>query len=100
MRNLHCRFVLCSNGQIYVRDFAKFCGLLRIYELYLIHYFYNGVKANFKSHLLCSCVKLETKKYIFVPLIFFTKHIMTATQQTGQFGEPKYLITIKHKEPI
>ena len=33
MRNLHGRFVLCSNGQIYSGDFAKFCGLLRIYEL-------------------------------------------------------------------
>ena len=34
MRNLHRRFVLCTNGQIYGGDFAKFCGLLRIYELY------------------------------------------------------------------
>ena len=34
LRNLHRRFVLCSNGQIYDGDFAKFCGLLRIYELY------------------------------------------------------------------
>ena len=32
--NLHCRFVLCI-GQIYGRDFAKFCGLLRISELYV-----------------------------------------------------------------
>ena len=31
--NLHRRFVLCSNGQIYSGDFANFCGLLRIYEL-------------------------------------------------------------------
>ena len=36
MRNLYCRFVLWSNGQIYGGDFAKFCGLLRIYELYHI----------------------------------------------------------------
>ena len=36
LRNLHRRrFVLCSNGQIYDGDFAKFCGLLRIYELYV-----------------------------------------------------------------
>ena len=35
LRNHHLRFVLCSNGQIYSRDFAKFRGLLRIYELYL-----------------------------------------------------------------
>ena len=34
LRNLHLRFVLCSNGQIYGGDFAKFCGLLRIYEVY------------------------------------------------------------------
>ena len=31
--NLHRRFVLCSNGQIYGGDVAKFCGLFRIYEL-------------------------------------------------------------------
>ena len=38
LRNHHHRFVLCSNlvGQIYGGDFAKFCGLLRIYELYLL----------------------------------------------------------------
>ena len=34
MQNLHQKFVLCSSGQIYGRDFAKFCGLLRLYELY------------------------------------------------------------------
>ena len=34
LRNLHRRFVLCSVSQIYGGDFAKFCGLLRIYELY------------------------------------------------------------------
>ena len=37
LRNLHRRFVLCNNGQIYDGDFAKFCGLLRIYELYKVH---------------------------------------------------------------
>ena len=31
LRNLQRWFVLCSNGQIYGGDFAKFCGLLRIY---------------------------------------------------------------------
>ena len=33
LRNLHLRFVLFSNSQIYGGDFAKFCGLLRMYEL-------------------------------------------------------------------
>ena len=32
LRNLHCRFVQCSNSQMYGGDFAKFCGLLRINE--------------------------------------------------------------------
>ena len=34
LRNHHLGFVPCSNRQIYGGDFAKFCGLLRIYELY------------------------------------------------------------------
>ena len=34
MRNLHSRFDWHYIGQIYGRDFAKFCGLLGIYELY------------------------------------------------------------------
>ena len=40
LRNLHRRFVPCSNGQIYGGDFAKFCGHLRIYELYRMHCIY------------------------------------------------------------
>ena len=36
LQNLNCRFVLCSNCQISCGDFAKFCGLLRIYELYML----------------------------------------------------------------
>ena len=36
LRNLQSRFVLCSASQIYGGDFAKFCVLLRIYELYLL----------------------------------------------------------------
>ena len=46
MWNLHCRFVLCFNGQIYGGDFEKFCGLLRIYELYLSIYFITGSSAD------------------------------------------------------
>ena len=42
LRNLHRRFVLCSNGQIYGGDFAKFFGLLRIYE-YMNFKMYIGI---------------------------------------------------------
>ena len=34
LHNLYCRFDWHYIGQIYSGDFAKFCGLLRIYELY------------------------------------------------------------------
>ena len=34
LRNLHLTFVLCSASQKLGEDFAKNCGLLRIYELY------------------------------------------------------------------
>ena len=34
LRNLYRRLVLCSANQIYGEDFVKFCGFLRIYELY------------------------------------------------------------------
>ena len=34
LQNLHQLFVLCTATQIIGGDFAKFCGLLRIYELY------------------------------------------------------------------
>ena len=33
LRNLHQLFVLCNASQIIAGDFAKFCGLLRLYEL-------------------------------------------------------------------
>ena len=33
MQNIHLRFDRYYIGQIYGGDFAKFCGLLRIYEL-------------------------------------------------------------------
>ena len=54
LRNLHCRFVLCSAGQIYGGDFAKFCGLLRIYT-------------NLKSRLSEGTTKFEKRN----PLLRF-----------------------------
>ena len=36
LRNLHRRFDRYYAGQIYGGDFANFCGLLRIYELYYL----------------------------------------------------------------
>ena len=46
LRNLHRRFDRYYIGQIYGGDFAKICGLLRIYELYL----------KFLSYLYLKCI--------------------------------------------
>ena len=43
-QNIHRRFVLCCSGQIYGGDLPKFCGLLRIYELYHHYSFYSWNK--------------------------------------------------------
>ena len=43
MRNLHHRFDWHYIGQIYSGDFAKFCGLLRTYELYITGIFQNSL---------------------------------------------------------
>ena len=43
MRNLHLTFDWHYTGQKLDEDFAKFCGLLRIYELY------HGIQALFRS---------------------------------------------------
>ena len=40
LRNLHLRFELYYIGQIYGGDFAKLCGHLRIYELYILTFSY------------------------------------------------------------
>ena len=76
LRNLHRRFVLYSNGQIYVGDFAKFCGLLRIYELY---------KRNNWQIALTNKVLSEKKKWcectwydkVFTSLISFSSNDWT-----------------------
>ena len=45
LRNLHLTFVLCSQKKS--GDFTKFCGLLRIYELYL------SSCLDFKKKVIC-----------------------------------------------
>ena len=42
MQNLHRRFDWHYIGEIYDGDFAKLCGLLRIYELYYTIYYTDG----------------------------------------------------------
>ena len=49
MQNLHGRFDWYYIGQIYGGDFAKFCGLLRIYELYLLQKKFPPIVGNLKA---------------------------------------------------
>ena len=64
LRNLHRRFVQCGNGQIYGGDFAKFCGLLRIYELQSEEPITIGRKYVLKWVLVSSLIK---KQYFQLP---------------------------------
>ena len=60
MRNLHRRFVLCSNGQIYSGDFTKFRGLPRIYELYLGVHFFSFLASVMYMLLIAYCPNICT----------------------------------------
>ena len=63
MRNLHRRFGLCSASQIYGGDFAKFCGLLRIFELYFKEKMFNRITAKSGQVPLDSKCKSLMKLY-------------------------------------
>ena len=58
VRNLHLRFVLCSNNQIYDGDFEDFCGLLRIYlwtlQLFSLLLGYWRDESAYKSSFWCN----------------------------------------------
>ena len=53
MWNFHITFVLCSASQKWGEDFAIFCGLFRIYELYCTLNFqqsrHNGAEKSFEG---------------------------------------------------
>ena len=64
MRSLHRRFNWHYIGQIYGGDFAKFCGLLRIYELYIIRFgqnnsFFPSKITDFGCYEFCSVTNLQ-----------------------------------------
>ena len=72
LRNLHQLFVLCTASQIIGGDFAKICGLLRIYELYN-----GGLKLDrfgpwFEHYFRkWSVLKIKVTKKCQYPKIFF-----------------------------
>ena len=60
MRNLHQLFDWQYIGQIIGEDFAKFCGLLRIYELYDECFVNEAFKLVFQVQFQCVS-ELHTK---------------------------------------
>ena len=57
LQNLHLTFVLCSACRRFGEEFAKFCGLLRIYELQL--------------SMLCIIIrKIFTRNAQYIPMRF------------------------------
>ena len=96
MQNLHWRFVLCSNGQIYDGDFVKFCGFLRIYELYKSRLFF-GVFLSLCQHWWCSVIKMGNLR-LNLPMwaksiiqIRHTHNYLIKSFEVNFWGEP-YLI--------
>ena len=65
MRNFHQLFDWQHIGQIIGGDFAKFCGLLRIYELYLDKYALfrkeNWIFIYYKMIGIVICTKIKNK---------------------------------------
>ena len=80
LRNLHLRFVLCSNSQIYGGDFWKFCGLHRIYELWWITIFLYSFWTIYLKICLCAAHTECMEKY----LTFMVKW----TPTTGEDSTP------------
>ena len=68
LRNLHQSFFRCTASQIIGGDFANFCGLLRIYELYFEKYSISlhslKMLENFSLWLQKRCQITTTKKEV------------------------------------
>ena len=93
LRNLHRKFVLCSNGQIYGRDFAKFCGLLRIYELYpdiFLSEIWVSLLLNFFTHKFNFLIPTSKSFFSLVNFNFWSPTYLVFTIEVSHVT---YLIT-------
>ena len=64
LRNLHQLFVLCTASQIVGGDFAKFCGLLRIYELYYLKLFWASKSAVYNQQQVIMAISIYLPTYL------------------------------------
>ena len=76
LRNLHRRFDRYYIGQIYGGDFAKLCGLLRIYELYDQKTLVKGIQDKNSVHNLSLTIyslvfAVDNSDYLRCPLECF-----------------------------
>ena len=90
MRNLHRRFDWHCIGQIYDGDFAKFCGILRIYELYIVAWWRDEyIKLFFvMSKNLLIFLIVHDLYLVFMDIVYFkSKNIFCCTYNINW---PKY----------
>ena len=90
MRNLHLTFVLCSASQNEGEDFAKFCGLLRIYELFKYHWFM--IKKTKKN------IWMQSKKTINTFYYNFLNHVLLnfSSQYYDNLAKVSHVTKTKH----
>ena len=82
LRNIHSRFVLCLiNGQIYGGDLAKFCGLLRIHELYK-----QGKKGQGRSYVAIVYLHRNTYGLLEYILFFFDNFSNISVNHGAYYG--------------
>ena len=84
LQNLHRIFVLCSNGEIYGGDFAKFSGLFRIYELYDIIW-------NFQKLWPC-CAGPTRLLFLGRNMNIICRYTCSNSNMTDHFGSYFYVI--------
>ena len=89
LRNLHRRFVLCSASQIYSRKFAKFCGLLRIYELLLWSFHWYLIKDVIISTFVRLWLSVNLSGWNLLLFLYFHSRIRILTadgDEVSYFG--------------
>ena len=104
MQNLHRRFDWHYIGQIYGGDFAKFCGLLRIYELYKdVQVFNIDIVFSTCKPLFFSCFYQMTlvtsilTSFFFLFKAYLQCRLITIIKQTKQ-KITKQQISLSHYE--
>ena len=97
MRNLHCRCVLWSNGQIYGGDFAKLCGLFRIYEFW---YFSEGIGKYIRKICFLETGSSPPSLYCIFSFKYYSKHLLKFISNIKKVNTKYRLMLMRHANVI